>query len=146
MLRKLRDAIREFFGALPAKIKTIAAQSLQVTTAIKSILSNPVADVVTAIIPGDWDDALKATVLQAIEKALPYLQIVDNCKHHTNVEDMLKCWVAEVAKLPKHAQNAMLHKLASLLMAQMHNNELKQSLYDYYQQAYYSSQKEWKAA
>lgn len=144
MLRKLRDAIREFFGALPSQIKVIASQSLQVTTALKLILDNPVADVVTTIIPGDWDEKLKASVLQAIEKALPYLQIVDTCKHHTDVNDMLKCWVVEVSKLPRHAQNAMLQKLASLLMAQMHNNELKQSLYDYYQQAYYSSQKEWK--
>lgn len=146
MLRKLRDQIKAWWNGIPESIRVIAAKSLQITTGIKAVLANPAADIITAIIPGTWDDTLKAQVLAAIEKALPYLQIVDACKHHTSTEDMLRCWVQEVSKLPKHAQNAMLAKLAALVMAQLHNNELKQALYDYYQQAYYSSNKEWKAA
>lgn len=146
MLRKLRDQIKAWWNGIPDNIRIVASRSMQITTGIKAVLSNPLADVVTAIIPGDWDDKLKEQALAAINKVLPYLSIVDACKHHTSTEEMLKCWVAEIAKLPKHAQNAMIAKLAALLMAEFHNNALKQSLYDYYQQTYYSSQKEWKTA
>lgn len=142
--KDFRNWLRGLLTVIPAKVKIIVSESLQVTTAIKNILNNPVADVITAIIPGDWDDKLKATVLEAIEKVLPELMAVDACKHHTELLPMLECWIDQVRAMPKHLQNATLAKLAALLAAIRDTRGLKQNEYDYYVQLLYSSNKELK--
>lgn len=135
------EKLQHLLGIIPAKVKEYASQSLAITTSIKNFLSSPVADVITALIPGAWDDKLKETVLKALEEVLPYLTIVDTCKDQPDVVSMLNCWITEVRKQPVQVQNALLHKLASLLTAKLDNQELKQNQYDYYIQLLYSGNK-----
>ncbi len=137
----LRQAFRNLFKTIPADVKIYASQALDVTTKIKKLLDNPVADIITGIIPGTWDDNLKAAVLRALDESLPYLLIVDRCKEHTELPEMISCWVLELKKLPKHTQDALLAKLASLITAYLDKKELRTSHYDLYTQLLYSGMK-----
>lgn len=141
MFKKFRDALFRLLNVIPAKVREIASRSLHITTAIKTILDNPATDILTAIIPGTWDDKLKQIAVNALNEAIPYLQVVDKCKQHTEIGPMLQCWIEEVQQMPKHARNAMLHKLAALLTSIMDGSERKQNEYDYYIQMLYSSNK-----
>jgi hypothetical protein len=132
--------VKAAIGIIPKKVKIYVSRSLEITTAIKNVLNNPVTDIITAIIPSTWDDEAVAFIRASIEKALPYLYIVDKCDSD-NLEDMLQCWVTELRKMPEHTQNAMLLKLASLLTAMQDKDALRQRLYDLYVQLQYVENK-----
>ena len=126
-------------GSIPKELRDFSDKSLQVTYGIKKVLENPVADVITAIIPGDFDDKLRKQILVHINNTLPYLIIVSECKDKGDVNEMLKCWVEKLRQQPAHTRNALLIKFAALLTAAQDGNKLKQSLYDYAVQAEYTA-------
>lgn len=139
-MKKVIAAIAKFLGLIPKKIKIAASRSLEITNRIKKALEHPVSDIITMIIPGDWDDNLKKVILQYLNQAIPYLKVVDNCKEKDG-EDMIICWIDELKKMPKETQDALLIKLASLLTAYQDGKKLKQSLYDYFTQHIYTANK-----
>lgn len=140
-LRGLFDDVAAFFGRIPAEIRKYAAHSLELTKNIQSALQSPAAGFITSLIPGDWDEELRKKILDGIAKVLPYLTVVDACKEETDPLAMVKCWVEQLSNWPPDAQKSMLMKLAQLLTAYQHGNELKQRLYDTYVQAVYAKQK-----
>jgi hypothetical protein len=133
------------FKVIPADIKIYVSQALQVTTLIKKLLDNPIAVIITEIIPGDWDNKIKEAVIHALDQSLPYLLIVDRCKEHKDLPLMIACWIGELRTLPKPVQDALLVKLASLIAAYLDKKELRTSHYDLYTQLLYSGTKEGKA-
>lgn len=141
LIRTFRDKIRGVLNLIPHHIREYAAHSLHVTTAIKSFLESPVADIITAIIPTDIDDKVRAQLLTAINKAMPYLMIVDTCKDETDTEKLVLCWVKQIKYLPKDVQNALLAKFAAKITALLDDNELRQSSYDYAIQLLYTASK-----
>ncbi len=102
------------------------------------MLSSPVADVVTAIIPGELDNNAKSQLLTVLNKAIDVLTIAEDCKQYNNLNDKLKCFAQEVNKRDPQLQDALLQKLASLVSGQLDGNRLQQYLYDLYTQAKYS--------
>lgn len=134
--------VKQFLGIIPKKVREFNSRSLTITTNIKKVLDNPAIDIVTTIIPGTWDDKAVSIFREYLAKALPYLHIVDVCKDHQELDDMLQCWVTELRKLPQHTQNAILHKLAALLTAYQDNESLRMRLYDLYVQMDYIEHKE----
>ena len=134
---KIKTALKQFDQYVDAHIET----ALQITTALKNILASPVADIVTAIIPGNLDNTIRTQLLNATTKAVEVLTITDNCKQCTNAEEKLKCFVQQIQQRDPQLQDAILQKLASLLTAQLDGQRLKQALYDLYTQAKYVSNK-----
>ena len=116
--------------SVPDDVRKYAETSLEITYKLKQILQSPVADVLTAIIPSTIDDNAKKQMITYIDKVLPYLIIVDDCKNKGDVSAMIACWVQHLAKHPAHTRNALLIKFAALLTAMQHGEEYKQSLYD----------------
>lgn len=134
--------VKNLFNAIPKEIREYASQSLEVTVNIRNFLNSPVADIITAIIPGTWDDSLKVMAVKYLSEAIPYLTIVDECKDATDEESMIKCWVDKLAEYQPEVRDALLFKLATLLTAKFDNNEaLKQSFYALAVQAKYTHTK-----
>jgi hypothetical protein len=131
---QIKSALQHFDSYIDAHVDT----ALKVTTALKNIINSPVADIVTALIPGSLDNTIKAKLLDALNNALQVLNIVDDCKQYTSLNDKLNCFVQEVKKRDPQLQDAILQKLASLISGQLDGNRLKQYLYDLYTQAKYS--------
>ena len=121
---KIRALLRQFDTFIDAHIDT----ALQITTAIKSILASPVADILTAIIPGDVDSAIRAQLLAALTKAIEALTIADSCKQYTDPADKVKCFITQLQQRDPQLQDAVLQKLASLLTGELDGQRLKQSL------------------
>lgn len=134
---KMRSALKQFDQYVDAHIET----ALRLTTALRNILSSPVTDIVTAIIPGDLDDKIRTQLLNATVKAVEVLTIADSCKGCSTVEEKLHCFVDQLRQRDPQLQDAILQKLASLLASQLDGERLKQVLYDLYTQAKYVSNK-----
>ncbi len=137
MKGQIKALLRDFDNFVDNHIDT----ALQITTALKNLLSSPVADVLTAIIPGDIDDTIKQDLIAALGKAIDVLTIADNCKQNTDVNALLACFIQQVQQRDPQLQDAILQKLASLLAAHLDGQRLKQNLYDLYTQGKYAATK-----
>jgi len=134
----LKSQYKQLLRQLDSYIDGHLDTALAVTTQLKNILSSPVADIVTAIIPGNLEAAVKSQLLAALNTAITALTIADNCKQITEVNDKLKCFVTQLQQKDPQLQGAVLQKLASLLAANLDGNRLQQHIYDLFTQAKYS--------
>lgn len=119
--------VTALFGEIPDDIKKYAAEALKITKAVKAALDGDFAAGLVSIIPGDWDDKLRAAA-------------------QTLVSEFAKLFAAIAAsdapqEAKEAAKNALLSKLQSKLIALQDNNELQEHQYDAYAQATYSGTK-----
>ncbi|MFT4062201.1 MAG: hypothetical protein QM642_07580 [Edaphocola sp.] len=121
------EFIKELFDKIPAYIKEYSGAALEITNKLKEYLDGDFADLLVALVPGDWDDALRAQallLLESIAKVLGALGTID---------------IPEAEKVA--VQNALLAKAHSGLIALQDGNRLAESKYDLYAQALYSNVK-----
>lgn len=133
--KELRKALREFDAFVDAHITT----ALAITRQLKQVLASPITDVVTAIIPGDLDEAIRQQLLVFLGKAIEALAIADTCRLHTNLNDKLMCFIQQLRLRDPELQDAILLKLASLIAGNLDGQRFRQHLYDLYTQAKFSS-------
>ncbi len=133
----LKGLLKKFDNYVDAHIDT----ALKITTDLKKVLSSPVADIITAIIPGDADNKIQAHLVSALSKSIEALTIADSCKEVTDVNENLKCFVTQLQQREPNLQDAILQKLASLLAGHLDGQRLKQNLYDLFTQAKYAASK-----
>lgn len=137
MKKQVRLLLQQFDSYVEKNVDT----ALQITTAIKKFLESPVADILTAIIPGSVDDIIRRQLIYAIDKSIEALTIADSCKQYTDINEKLKCFVMQLKQREPDMQDALLQKLASLLAGTLDGNRLKQRVYDLYAQARYTTEK-----
>ena len=137
MKGQIKSLLRDFDSYVNEHVDT----ALKITTAVKNLLSSPVADILTAIIPGDIDNTVRQQLITALGKAIDVLTIVDDCKQYTDVNAQLNCFIQQLQKRDPDLQDAILQKLGSLLASQLDGQRMKQNLYDLYTQAKYAASK-----
>lgn len=133
----IKTLLRKFDNYVDAHIET----ALKLTSALKDIIASPVGDIVTVIIPGDLDNRIRMQLIDALDKSIASLSIIESCKQQTELNEKLKCFVAQLQEHEPHLQEAILHKLASLVAGHLDGARLEQNLYDLYTQAKYSAGK-----
>lgn len=119
-LHDLFTTIGHFFeGILPA-LKRAVHYGVTITDAVRNFdLKNPgVADVLTAIIPGTWDDDLKVKLRAALPKIVLELRLVENAEGLTDPNEIMLAAVAFIQQLDGDYQSATLHSL-SIFAAQV---------------------------
>lgn len=135
--RKVRGLLMHFDRFIDEHVAT----ALQITQAIKSLLTSPAADILTAVIPGELDNVLKEQAIAALTKIVDALTIADKCRECKSGEEKIKCFLDQLQQYDPHLRDALLLKVASLLAGKLDGDRLKQSLYDMYTQAKYSASK-----
>lgn len=119
--------ITDLFNTIPDEIKKYAEEALKITKAVKEALDGEIADIIVRIIPGDWDDNLRASAQALITE---FARIFATIAASDAPEDTKQA-----------ARNALLSKLQSRLIALQDGNELAEHQYDVYAQATYSNEK-----
>ena len=109
-------------GWIPRELKQHAETALSVTRLLKNVLQSPVADIIVAIIPTDIDDEIRNKIVSALDKF-----------GRTNIEN--------IPHSAEHIQKAILIKIASIILSELDDNNLKESTYDLVVQATYSNAK-----
>lgn len=138
---KFKGQIKKMLQEFDSYVDDHIDIALKITTELKQVLVSPVADIVLAIIPGDIDKAIRAQLINALNKVLEALTIASNCRQYTDVNEKLKCFTDQLRQHDPHLQDAILQKMASLLAGHIDGQRMRQSLYDLYTQAKYSASK-----
>lgn len=140
-LKLIWKAISSLWNKIDDYAEQNVDQALKITTTLRSLLTHPVADIVEALIPGDIDKLVREKLLLAVDAAVKALGIIDTCKG-LNDADKLRCIVAELQKLPADGRDAVLFKLASLIVKYLHGGKHPQRVYDLLTQGKYYQLKE----
>ncbi len=137
MKNKYRTLLQQFDAYVDQHVDT----ALAITATLKNLLASPVADMITAIIPGQADDHVKELLIAGLQNAIEVLSIADTCKLHTDMNDKLKCFMLQLGQREPQLQETILQKLASLLTAHLDGQRLRQHFYDLFTQAKYTAGK-----
>ena len=117
-LTKLWGTIKSLFNSFPDKLKAAVQIGIIITENIKTVIDSPIADILTAIIPGDIDDKIKQAFRAGIPVILTDLKLTDKCSNLTDPQEITKCAVETLKTLDGDIKSAFLHKL-SILVAQL---------------------------
>ncbi len=117
-LAKIWSEIKNLFDGIPAELKTAVHIGVVVTENIKNLVDSPVADVLTAIIPGDLDDEIKNWLRAKLPVILTELKLADSCGALTDPQEITKCAIKVLRGLDGDIKSAFLHNL-SVLIAQV---------------------------
>jgi hypothetical protein len=117
-LKKIWNQIENLFGGLPLGIKTALQIGITVTENIKNFVDSPVADIVTSIIPGNIDDAIKDKLRSSLPILLTELKLVESSLNLTQPGLIIKTAASVIQAMDKNIKPGILHQL-SILIAQI---------------------------
>lgn len=137
--KKLRSRVKRVLQQFDEYLDEHIDLALQVTMALKKFMASPVADILTAVIPGDLDNIVRQHLLAALERATDALLIAEKCRKEGEIADKLLCLAEELRLKSPELRDALLHRMASLMAGQLDGQRLKQNLYDLYTQAKYTA-------
>lgn len=114
--RKIVSFLKLLFGDnLDKWVSEHVKPSIDLVQRIKKILEHPVAEILTVIIPGDWDEKLRKKMLENLTKALVVLGGVQAFAEADTLEQKLNKIMLLLQSLTPALQQAYLFKLASEL-------------------------------
>lgn len=123
-LKKFFQKIGAFFqrlfeGLLP-ELKKAVHVGVTITDAIKNFdLTHPgAADILTAIIPGEWDDNLKNKIRENLPKIMTELRLVDTTLNLTDPNEIMAAAIKVLQQLSGDYRSAFLNS-ASIVIAQV---------------------------
>ncbi|MFA6085562.1 hypothetical protein [Mucilaginibacter sp.] len=114
-LTRIWNTIRSLFNSFPLSLKTAVHIGVAVTENIKQFVDSPLADILTAIIPGEIDDKLKEVLRNGIPTILISLKLADECDRSTDPQEITKCAVRLLQNLEGEIKSAFLHNLSVLI-------------------------------
>ncbi|WP_221284647.1 transposase [Mucilaginibacter sp. SP1R1] len=117
-LTKIWDQIKNLFGGLPNQIKTAIQIGVTITENIKMAVDSPIADILTTLIPGNVDDAIKDKLRTAIPVFLTELKLVESSLNLTQPDAIVKAASDVIKTMNNDIKPGVLHQL-SILIAQM---------------------------
>jgi len=117
-LKKIWGGIKSIFNDLPNDLKNAVHVGVVVTENIKKFVDSPGADILTAIIPTEVDDVIKARLRANLPRILTELKLADKCGQLTDTSEIVKCAVQTLQQIEGDFKSAFLHDL-SILIAQV---------------------------
>lgn len=127
---KLKKKIAEISNKVDAAVREYAGYALSISTNIKKIIDSPLGDLVTQVIPGDWDDNLKAKAADALGKAVDALDYTNRIASTPLLEDKLKLFVAGLSDQSNEFKESQLKKTMDLVTKYMDGQRLKDHEYE----------------
>lgn len=91
LLQKIGAGIKKLFKGLGKEAKEAIHIGVVVVDKIKAAIDSPVADVLTAIIPGDIDDKIKDKLREFLPKILANMRLADSCGQLTDPLAITQC-------------------------------------------------------
>jgi hypothetical protein len=117
-LIKIWKAIQQLFNGIPAHLKKAIHTGVTVTENIKNFVDSPVADIITALIPGETDNQVKEALRKALPVILVQLRLADQCSTASSPDQITACAIKTLQSLTGNLKSASLHSL-SVLIAQV---------------------------
>jgi hypothetical protein len=106
------------FDKISPELKTAIHIGVIVVEKIKQFIETPLADVVTAIIPGEIDDTVKNLLREYLPRLFVELRLADSCVDLTDPNEIVACALKTLQQIEGDFKNAFLHDI-SILVAQV---------------------------
>ena len=143
-ISKIWGKIATLFGSIPAELQQSIHIGVVVTENLKKLVDSPVADVLTAIIPGDIDDKIKQTLRAVLPSLLVRLKLIESTSQSDDPATLMKNAIAAFQALDPGVAPAFMHSLSVLIAQAASDGKLTWSDGVYLLQWYY--QNKYKAA
>lgn len=131
--------LRSILSSLGGHVSAMIEPAYKTVSAIKSLLDSDAVDFITALTAADLDDA----IVKHIRGVLPQILATLGCYKKTldieNENERMRAFVEQVSKQPEPIQNAVWLKLASALVQNLSDGELKQWEADFLVQLYHTN-------
>ena len=127
---KTKRKIAQITNAIDVTVREYAGYALSISTNIKAMLDSPLANLVTQVIPGTWDDELKAKGTVALGKAIDDLCVSIKMAETPNLEDKLKLFTEWMAGESPEFKESQLKKIADLVVKYMDGAKLRDHEYE----------------
>ncbi|MGN6437529.1 MAG: hypothetical protein ACTHMM_13395 [Agriterribacter sp.] len=138
--KKCTPRVKDFFKKVDKFLIENTTIVISFVSKIKAALDNPAVDILTAIIPGEFDDKLKTALRVGLSLAVNKLVEFDKCNSGTDQERII-CYLNYIKTLPTDLRDAQLFKLGALITKSIDGNRFKQYEYDTALQLSYSLHK-----
>src|SRR5688500_15896141 len=110
-------AIQRIFKRFPKPLKAAIHTGVIITEQLRNFTDSGVADILTAIIPGDVDDRIKFTLRTELPRIVENLKLAENCANQKDVNAIMKCAISTLQNISKDFEMAFLHSI-SIMIAQ----------------------------
>jgi hypothetical protein len=97
--KNLFGGLKEVFKKLPQFEKNALRIGVEIVDNVKKAAESPVADILTAIIPGTIDDTIKTKLRAWLPKLLIELKLAESCSHLTNPNEIVNCAITTLQKI-----------------------------------------------
>lgn len=111
-------AISKLWKKLPAELKAAVHVGISLVENIKAFIDSPVADILTAIIPGDLDDQLKIKLRRLLPIWLQAMRLADATLDVTDPQAIMQTALQSIRELDPLMTAGVYHQL-SILIAQV---------------------------
>lgn len=116
---KLWSGIKRIFKGLNAEAKKLLPIAIEVVEKVKMVIASPVADVITALIPGDVDDIIKEKLRVILPRLIMELAMVEAITDIENDDERLNAILAKIKLSSDDAKNVFYHGLCSLIIEKL---------------------------
>jgi hypothetical protein len=117
-LHKIGEFFHNLFEGLKPKLQNAVHWGVVITENLKNAIDSQVADIITAIIPGELDDKIKDKLREALPKIVVELRLVDTTMGLTDPQEIMAAAVKVIQQLDGDYKSAFLHDF-SILAAQV---------------------------
>ena len=119
--------ISKLFHKVEDEVKKAIPVAINVVEQIKKVLDSPVADVITAIIPGDADDKLRAKLQLVLPGLILKFQLVAAIGDIADENEKFQAILKAINLSPDETKNVFYHGLASLILESISDGKLSWS-------------------
>lgn len=121
------SAIKGLFNKLEQEEKKLLPIVITVVQNIKTFVDSPVADVITALIPGNVDDVIRAKLQAFLPKVLTELNMLNTCQALPGTNAQLQCILQNLKLSSDAVKDMYYHGLASLILTDLSDGKLSWS-------------------
>jgi hypothetical protein len=111
--------ISKMFHRLENDVQKLIPIAIAVVQNVKTIVDGPIADVITHLIPGELDDAIKEKLRQILPVVLLKLQLVASINNIADENEKFQAILKAINLSPDAAKNIFYHGLASLILQEL---------------------------
>lgn len=109
------------------EVKKLAPVAIAVVQNVKKFIDSPVADVITALIPGNVDDVLKEKLREKLPDIIIKMQLINAVAGMEDTNEQLRVILENLKLSADEAQNVFYHGLASLVLESLSDGKLSWS-------------------
>jgi hypothetical protein len=97
--KKLWTGIKKVFDKFAPDVKNAIHIGVTIVDNMKVFVDSPVADVLTAIIPGDVDDKIKELLIKYLPKIVIEMKLAEQCTELTDPNEIVACAIKTLQQI-----------------------------------------------